>query len=129
MSRADAILRKFVDVHFDAVTDSAALEPHKATLQSELRAQIQSDAAAFWICVAMVLALYVGAFLLVLGNLHQPKVIEGIFAVTGVSMTALIRQMVSLWRERSRLQVIRALADSVPAADLKEIILSLLKNE
>lgn len=126
MKRADAILWKFAEPHFDAVVNPAELEQSKGVLQTELASAIRSEEISFWICTGMVLLLFLGSFLLVLLHLNRPNFVTAIFAVTGLSFTALIRQMTALWRERTRMIVVRRLADSLPAKDLKPIILVLL---
>jgi len=129
MMRIEPMLWKFAEPHFDAAVDGKSLEAGRDALRSDLASGIRSEQVSFWICTGMVIALFLGAFLLVILNLNQPKLIQVIFAVTGVSLTALIRQMITLWRERARMVLVKQLADSLPAKDLKPIILLLLKTK
>lgn len=127
MNKADAILWKFAKPHFDAVVNPEELEESKTVLRTDLASQIRSEELSFWLCCGMVLLLFIGAFVLVLLHLGQPNYVATIFGVTGISFTALIHQMIALWRERARMILVQRLADSLPAKDLKPIILLLLK--
>jgi hypothetical protein len=126
MTKADAILWKFAEPHFDAVVNPERLEESRNVLRAELSSQIRSQQVTFWICCGMVLLLFIGSFVLVLLHLGEPSFVTVVFGVTGISFTALIRQMIALWRESSRMTLIQRLADSLPAKDLKAIILVLL---
>lgn len=127
MNKTDAILWKFAEPHFDAAASPTPAEESKTVLHAELASEIRSGQTSFWICCGMILLLYIGAFILVLFHLGNTAYVAAVFGVTGVSFTVLIRQMVALWRERARMTLVLRLSDTLPAKDLKPLILILLK--
>lgn len=127
MNKTDSILWKFAEPHFDAAVSPQSAEESKGVLQAELASEIRSGQVSFWICCGMILLLYVGGFVLVLLHLGSTAYISAVFGATGVSFTVLIRQMIGLWRERTRITLVLRLSEKLPAKDLKPLILILLK--
>jgi hypothetical protein len=125
MRRYRSALSEFVKTDFGD-TASGVVQREEA-LREDLRRIIKSDTKYFNICVLMVLLLFIGAVLLVLANLKSPEVITAIFGVTGVSFAALLKQMVSLWREKAHSEAAYALATKLPPEDLKVVISILLQ--
>jgi hypothetical protein len=108
----------------DASTDQARTE----SLRNDLKNVSDKNRLVFFLCVAMVLALFVGACWLVLTHLQDTKFIQGVLAVTGISFAGLISQMVRLWKVKVSSDMILVLASSLNASDTRSILEILLKT-
>jgi hypothetical protein len=125
MKRYRSALSEFVKADFG---DTASyVEARDEALREDLHQIIKSNTRYFNLCVLMVLLLFVGSVVLVLVNLNSPARVTAIFGVTGLSFAALIKQMVSLWREKAHSEAAYALAARLPAEDLKGVITILLQ--
>ena len=126
MKRYRSALSEFVKADFGDTP--ARVEARDEALREDLKLIIKSDTKYFDLCVLMVLLLFIGSVVLVLVNLNSPARITAIFGVTGLSFAALIKQMVSLWREKAHSEAAYALAAKLPAEDLKGVIAILLQS-
>jgi hypothetical protein len=125
MKRYRSALSEFAKADLGDISDR--VEARDKALREDLRKIIKSDTRYFNICVLMVLLLFIGSVVLVLVNLNSPERITAIFGVTGISFAWLIKQMVSLWREKAHSEASYALAAKLPPEDLKAVISILLQ--
>jgi len=114
-----------------AVADTAGAPNDQArseSLRKDLKDVSDRNKSVFFLCVAMVLVLFVGACWLVLTHLQQATFIQGVLAVTGISFVGLISQMVRLWKVKVSSDMILVLASSLNPADTRSILEILLKS-
>jgi len=115
-----------------AVADAAgapADEARSESLRRDLKNVSDRNRAVFFLCVTMVLVLFVGACWLVLTHLREIAFIQGVLTVTGVSFAGLISQMVRLWKVKVSSDMILVLASSLKPADTRSILEILLKAD
>jgi hypothetical protein len=118
-------LKRFVATDFGGGADERSATAY-STLRQDIQNVIQSDEKYFKLCVIIVLLLFFGSLVLTLVNLGKPTYITGIFSATGISYSFLLKQMISLWREKSKAEVAYNLAIKLPLEDLKSVISILL---
>lgn len=97
-------------------------------LRSSLQAVSRRNQAYFWICISMVLILFVAACWMSVTHLQDPSYVRNVFAVTGVSFVGLIAQMVRLWKTKVLSDMTLVLAGSLNPDDLRPIIKVLLTS-
>jgi hypothetical protein len=118
-------LSRFMATDFGGGADERT-EDADATLRQDIHAVIQSDNKYFNLCVGVLVLLFLLAIALVLFNLSHPANVTAIFSATGLSFGFLLKQMTSLWREKSHAEVAYNLALKLPPEDLKSVISVLL---
>jgi hypothetical protein len=111
----------------------AELGDQNATgLASELRNSLQEvsgrNRTYFWICIVMILILFIAACWISLTHLQDPSYVRNVFAVTGVSFLGLISQMTRLWKTKVLSDMTLVLAGGLNPDDLRPIIKLLLTS-
>lgn len=76
----------------------------------------------FQVCVAVLLLLFTASCALVVKFMDDPARLGALFAVTGVSIVALVAQMVSLWKQKVTADVVAVLARHLQPADIRGVI-------
>lgn len=116
--------------HFgDAIegAESAAPASNEA-LSDDLKAISEKDQVYLFICVGMVLMVFLGACILTVKYLSNPSVITGIFAASGISITGLVVQMMKFWKEKVNSDTVLVLARNLSPQDTRGIIEILLRS-
>jgi hypothetical protein len=129
-----AALNKFGRTHFsDIGASSSGTAAEQAKNAEELSRDLMkissNDRIYFLICVIMVAILFLGSFFLVLFNLNHPETVKVIFAICGVSFTGLLKQMISLWKEKIHSDMALVLARNLPINELRAFIQILLHGK
>lgn len=106
---------------------SAALASNEA-LSGDLKAISEKDQVYLFICVGMVLMVFLGACILTVKYLSNPSVITGIFAASGISITGLVVQMMKFWKEKVNSDTVLVLARNLSPQDTRGIIEILLRS-
>jgi hypothetical protein len=119
------VLKRFVATDFGGGSDERSTTADNL-LRQDIQNVIRSDEKYFKLCVIIVLLLFVGSVVITVMNLGKPLYISGIFSATGISYAFLLRQMIGLWREKSKAEVAYNLAMKLPPEDLKAVISILL---
>lgn len=97
-------------------------------LSTDLKAISDKDQVYLFICVGMVLVVFLGACALTVRYLSTPSVITGIFAASGISITGLVIQMMKFWREKVNSDTVLVLARNLSPQDTRGIIEILLRS-
>ena len=116
--------------HFgDEVTGSTltASQISNEALSSDLKAISSKDQVYLFICVGMVLVVFLGACVLTVKYLSNPSVITGIFAASGISITGLVVQMMKFWKEKVNSDTVLVLARNLSPQDTRGVIEILLR--
>jgi hypothetical protein len=76
----------------------------------------------FQVCFAVLLLLFTASCALVVKVMDDPGRLGALFAVTGVSIVALVAQMVSLWKQKVTADVVALLARNLQPRDVRGVI-------
>ena len=76
----------------------------------------------FQVCFAVLLLLFTASCALVVKFMHDPGRLGALFALTGVSIVALVAKMVSLWKQKVTADVVAVLARNLQPADVRGVI-------
>ena len=134
MNDLRAVLAKFAaDTPKLGGERAAELGDHNAVrFASDLRNSLQEvsgkNRVYFWICISMILILFIAACWISLGHLQDPSYVRNVFAVTGVSLVGLISQMIRLWKTKVLSDMTLVLAGGLNPGDLRPIIKLLLAS-
>jgi hypothetical protein len=109
--------------------ESLIADPTKATmvipvdyLRRDVTMVGRQNAIYFAICFAVLIVLFLGACLLVMFSLNQPKRIVGVLSATGLSFFGIVGKMLALWKEKVRCDLLLVLISNIKANDLKPIM-------
>jgi hypothetical protein len=97
-------------------------------LSRDLKAVSDQNRVFFLVCVGMVLAIFGGACTVAVRCIADPTFVKEVFAATGVSLTGLVLQMLKLWKEKVRSDMVLVLARSLSPQDIRGILEVLLKS-
>ena len=116
--------------HFGDVVDGVAPAGRASNddLSRDLKAISGKDQIYFFICVGMVLLIFLGACVLTVKYLSDPAFVTKIFAATGISITGLVLQMMKLWKEKVNSDMVLVLARNLSPQDTRAIIEVLLRS-
>jgi hypothetical protein len=107
-------------------------DQHAVRFASELRNSLQEvsgrNRAYFWICISMILILFIAACWISMTHLQDPSYLRNVFAVTGISFVGLISQMIRLWKTKVLSDMTLVLAEGLNPSDLRPIIKLLLTS-
>ena len=134
MKAYTAALNKFARTHFSDIgagSSTTAVEQAKNAeeLSRDLMKISSNDRIYFLVCVSMAAILFLGSFFLVLFNLNHPATVKATFAICGVSFTGLLKQMISLWKEKTHSDMALVLARNLPTNELRAFIQILLQGK
>jgi len=76
----------------------------------------------FQVCFIALLLLFTVSCALVMRFMHDPSRLGTLFTLTGVSIVALVAQMVSLWKQKVTADVVGVLAHNLQPADVRGVI-------
>jgi hypothetical protein len=97
-------------------------------LKRDLSAVNKDNSRYFFVCVAMVVLLFLVSIGIILTNLSKPDIIKVAMAAFGISSAGLITMMIKLWREKSNVELLILLAINMDAETLKTIVAVLIKR-
>lgn len=97
-------------------------------IQSELSNISKSNRVYFNICVGMYLILFFISVTIILTNLPNIKLLTGLIGVLGISVAGIIKQMISLWREKSHVDLLYILTGTLKADVIKSVFQILAKR-
>jgi hypothetical protein len=97
-------------------------------LSLDLKAVSDQNRVFFLVCVGMVLAIFVGACTVAVRYIPDPTFVKEVFAAAGVSLTGLVAQMLKLWKEKVRSDMVLVLARNLSPKDIRGILEVLLKS-
>ncbi|HEX8027485.1 MAG TPA: hypothetical protein VF491_03440 [Vicinamibacterales bacterium] len=95
-------------------------------LTRELSTVSHASHQKFQLCFLALLFLFTGSCILIVQFIDEPRRLGAVFAVTGVSIVALIAQMVSLRRQTVTADLIAILARSLEPRQVRGVIEILL---
>ena len=98
-------------------------------LREDLQRIVRSNAGYFNICVGALVILFAGACLFVYESLDDPKHIAAVFAGTGISVMAVVNQMIRVWKEKVNSDLLLTIVGSLTPAELKKVVDTLLKSQ
>jgi hypothetical protein len=116
--------------HFgDAVGETVSLaRSSNDDLSRDLKAISDKDQWYFFICVGMVLVVFLGACVLTVKYLSDPALVVKIFAASGVSIGGLVVQMLKFWKEKVNSDTVLVLARNLSPPDTRAILELLLRS-
>jgi hypothetical protein len=97
-------------------------------LSEELRSVGRANEHYFALCVVMILALFLAALWVIIRYAATPDAVRGAFVCFGLSVAALIRVMIGLWREKVATELAVALVGALDQETTRSIIEVLLKR-
>lgn len=97
-------------------------------IKSELSNISKSNRVYFNICVGMYLILFFISVTIILTNLPNIKLLTGLIGVLGISVAGIIKQMISLWREKSHVDLLYILTGTLKADVIKSVFQILAKR-
>jgi non-ribosomal peptide synthetase component E (peptide arylation enzyme) len=97
-------------------------------LTRRLEAVSRVNGRYFAICFGAVLALFVLSAVVAVRFLDSPQTLTALFAALGITVTGLISQMASLWKQKVMSDTLLALAAVATEEQLSRIIDDLLKR-
>jgi len=101
---------------------------YASELKNSLQEVSDRNRVYFWICISMILILFIAACWISLTHLQDPSYVRNVFAVTGVSFVGLISQMTRLWKTKVLSDMTLVLAGGLNPRDLRPIIKLLLTS-
>jgi hypothetical protein len=99
-----------------------------ADLRTDLNRISARNLTFFWICFAALCLLFVVSGVILVKFIGEPKQLERIYAVTGLSIVGIVAQMVKLWKEKTSADLILVLARRLRPDETRGILEILLKN-
>ena len=118
--RVKQVLKSYVGgVHMGE--PSIAIWP-RSELTTGLAEVSRTNQWYFQLCIALLLLLFTVSCALVMKFMHDPGRLGALFAMTGVSMVALVAQMVSLWKQKVTADVVAVLARDLQPGDVRGVI-------
>src|SRR5215207_2820742 len=122
MSDLKGVLNKYAP-EADVALGGEIEEVPQQSLRQDLLAVSEKNKLVFYVCVAMLVVLFVAALVLVLLWRDRPQQISGVFAASGLSITGIVTMMFSNWKEKVRTDMLLALlSGSVDPDVLKTVI-------
>src|SRR5215203_853261 len=91
-------------------------------LANDLMAVSRANRTYFVVCVAVILLVLLGAAAIALRYLDSPDHIRTIFGVLGISITGLVAQLVSLWKQKVMADTVLVLCRSLDELTLKPVL-------
>jgi len=104
------------------------LEIDMKKLQRDLSAISKANQVYFNICVGMLLILFISSLAIVFMFIPNTQLLYSIFSVLGISVSGVITQMISLWREKSYVDLLYILAGTLKEDIIKSILQILVKK-
>jgi len=104
------------------------LEIDMKKLQSDLNTISKDNCVYFNICVGMLLILFISSLAIVFMFIPNTQLLAGIFSVLGISVIGVITKMISLWREKSHVDLLYILAGTLKEDIIKSILQILVKK-
>jgi len=97
-------------------------------LRSDLNRISARNLTFFWICFGALCVLFAASGVILVKYMGEPKRLESIYAVTGLSILGIVAQMVKLWKEKTSADLILVLVRRLKPEDMRGILEILLKN-
>jgi hypothetical protein len=97
-------------------------------LRSDLNRISARNLTFFWICFGALCILFAASGVILVKYIGEPKRLESIYAVTGLSILGIVAQMVKLWKEKTSADLILVLVRRLQPQDMRGILEILLKN-
>ena len=110
------------------VTEAAPSTEQVKLLRADLNRIVRSNSVYFNICVGALVIVFAGACVFVYSSLNDPKHIAAVFAGTGVSVMAVVHQMIRAWKEKVSSDLLLTIVGSLGAAELKKVVDTILKS-
>ena len=82
-------------------------------MQRELARLRRSRELAFWLLLVFYALILAGAAVLIVVNRTDPVAIGKLFGATGVTLMAVMAAMVNLWAQKSRTDLVMAIANGM----------------
>ena len=108
--------------------DEAAKERRAESLKKDVHAISEQNRTYFFICFSALVALFVGACLLVVFSLDNPDRVKAVLAASGISILGVTTQMMKFWKEKVRAELMLALVNGINPGELKPILEIILKS-
>jgi hypothetical protein len=106
---------------------SRGSEFDRRSLQRQLERLRHSREIAFWICVALLVVLFVGAVAAAVAYRNDPQTLSGLSAATGgLTLMGLVGSMVWLWSAKVKADLLIALVSSMSEDALRAVLTSLV---
>jgi len=131
MSAISNILRNYVDStkKLGPEAEKVEMKPERVSqLTVQLDALQKRNRFIFWICVIMILVVFVLSLLVTLKFLEQPETLKLIFGATGVSIMGLIYYMNSLYKSVVSVEMLIALVSQMDSQGINTVLAVLLKK-
>lgn len=98
----------------------------RTALGNDLLAVSRTNQVYFAVCFAVVVLALIGAGIVTVRFMDSPQRIAALFAALGISITGLMAQMVSLWKQKVIADAILVLSRNLDEPQLKPMLDGLL---
>jgi protein-S-isoprenylcysteine O-methyltransferase Ste14 len=106
-------------------TDPAAFD--RRGLQRELARMRKTREIAFWVCVALLLLLFIGGIVATVVYRNDPTRLDALSAATGgITLVGIVAALVRLWQQKVKVDIVIALVGGLSEEALKAALTSLL---
>jgi hypothetical protein len=96
-------------------------------LQGELARLRKTREIAFWLCVALLLLLFLGGIVATIAYRNDPARVDALSTATGgVTLMGLVAAMIRLWQQKAKIDIVLALVAGLSEDALKAALASLL---
>jgi hypothetical protein len=113
-------LRSYVGIV--QIGESDGLPLSGPDLAADLSAASVEHQFYFHLCFAALAVVFAGSCVMAVKFLNDVVRLELLFAVTGVTLAALIAQMVSLWKQKITADVVALLARNLQPGDVRAVV-------
>jgi hypothetical protein len=128
MTDLGRLVQRYVAQPAFAGRSESPTELDRRGLQRDLSQYRSGREAAFWICVALLLILFIGACLAVFAFRDDPAKLTKLSAATGVTLMGTVAGMTKLWQQRVRADLVIALTKNMSEDALKSAMSALIKD-
>jgi hypothetical protein len=98
----------------------------RRALQRELERMRRSREIAFWICVGLLLILFVGLCLAAVAYREDPAKLSTLSTAMGVTLAGVVGGTIRLWEQKVKTDLVMSLASSLSEDSLKSALSALL---
>ena len=130
MKNFNSIVSKYADTkRILGKSDTGLSAIQIDNLMKDLRSISSNNSIFYWICVGMVVIVFLLSLFLIIYNLDKPDNIRIIFSITGVSVMGLIVYMNKLWKEKVNTDILLVLIGTLKKEMINTILVALIKKQ
>lgn len=126
MSTVKSTLHRHLQVTPSPHLGAGVTTLNRKQLAADLLAVSRANQRYFLVCFALVVLALIGAGVIAVRYLDSPERIAAVFGVLGLSVTGLITQLVSLWKQKVIADTLLVLCRNLDESTLKPVLDTLL---